>query len=174
MSGSFSSAEQAEADPENYRDVRLYMTPIWEGRSDGPWLYVEQSMATSADKPYRQRIYRLSKGKTKNTFESAVFELPGDPLVFGGAWRAPELVAGLTPRDLSERQGCSIILRFDDGAFHGSTAGTECASTLRGAAYATSEVTIDAERLISWDRGFDAEGWQVWGAANGGYIFVKE
>jgi CpeT protein len=174
MSGSFSSAEQAAEDPENYRDVRLHMTPIWTDRADGPWLYVEQAMAATLEKPYRQRVYRLSKGKTTGEFESAVFELPGDPLVFAGAWREPELVAGVTPRDLSEKKGCSIILQFQEGAFRGSTIGTECLSTLRGAAYATSEVTIESDRLISWDRGFDAEGWQVWGTDKGGYIFVKE
>lgn len=174
MSGSFSSAAQAAEDPENYRDVRLHMTPMWTDRSDGPWLYVEQAMATSLDKPYRQRVYRLSKGKVKATFESAVFELPGDPLVFAGAWKTPELVAGLTPQDLTQKQGCSIILQFGDGAFRGSTLGTDCLSTLRGAAYATSEVTIESDRLISWDRGFDGDGWQVWGAEKGGYIFMKE
>jgi hypothetical protein len=174
MSGSFSSAAQAAGDPENYRDVRLHLTPIWTERADGRWLYVEQAMATSTEKPYRQRIYRLTKGTEKGTFESAVFELPGDPLVFAGAWRASELVSGLTPEDLSGKQGCSIILRFDATAFRGSTLGTDCLSTLRGAAYATSEVTIEPDRLISWDRGFDSDGWQVWGAEKGGYVFVKE
>ena len=38
-------------------------------------------MAGSADKPYRQRIYRLSR--VNDRFESAVHELPGDPLIGG-------------------------------------------------------------------------------------------
>lgn len=172
MTGSFSSAEQAAADPEHFRDVRLHMAPIWTDRSDGPWLYVEQAMSDSEARPYRQRVYRLAM--VKDGFESAVYELPGDPLVFAGAWRSPELVSGLTPQDLTPRQGCSITLRFEDEAFRGATAGTNCVSTLRGAAYATSEVTIEEDRLISWDRGFDAEGWQVWGAEAGGYVFLKE
>ncbi len=174
MSGSFSSAAQAASDPENYRDIRLHMTPVWTDRKDGPWLYVEQAAATSLDKPYRQRVYHLSKGTAKGTFESAVFELPGDPLVSAGAWKSPELLGGVTPEDLSSRQGCSIVLRFEDGAFRGSTVGKDCTSTLRGAAYATSEVAIEETRLIPWDRGFDAEGTQKWGAEKGGYVFVKE
>jgi hypothetical protein len=44
---------------------------------------------------------------------------------------------------------------------------------LRGASYATSEVVITDEQLLSWDRGWDANGKQVWGAETGGYIFVK-
>lgn len=174
MTGSFSSAAQAAGDPDNFRDIRLRMTPVWTARDDGPWLYVEQAAATSLDKPYRQRLYRLSKGAARETFESAVYELPGDPLVFAGAWKTPELIEGLTPSDLSARQGCSIILRFEEGAFRGSTQGKECISTLRGAAYATSEVVIEESRLVSWDRGFDAEGAQKWGAEKGGYVFVKE
>jgi len=28
-------------------------------------------------------------------------------------------------------------------------------------------------RVVSWDRGFDAEGNHIWGAEKGGYEFVK-
>ncbi|MBL8747447.1 MAG: chromophore lyase CpcT/CpeT [Phycisphaerae bacterium] len=174
MEGSFSSAAQAADDPEHFRDIRLHMAVVWKKRKDGPWLYVEQAAAATPDKPYRQRMYRLSKGSMKGTIESAVFELPGDPLVFAGAWKSPELLDGVRPEDLTERRGCAIVLRFEEGAFRGSTEGTECVSTLRGAAYVTSEVVIEESRLMSWDRGFDADGMQKWGAETGGYVFVKE
>jgi len=32
------------------------MVQIWEERTDGYWLYVEQAIAGYQDKPYRQRI----------------------------------------------------------------------------------------------------------------------
>ena len=67
----------------------------------------------------------------------------------------------------------SALRRASAGAFEGSTVENECVSTLRGAAYATSEVTVSRERLTSWDRGFDAGGGQVWGATEGPYIFDK-
>ncbi len=35
MTGSFSSAAQHAADPENYFDIRLRMAPIWQQRGDG-------------------------------------------------------------------------------------------------------------------------------------------
>lgn len=176
MSGSFSSAAQAAEDPQNYRDVRLHMARIWASRQDGPWLYVEQAMASSTDKPYRQRVYRLRAAAERGALESQVFELPGDPLVFAGAWQDAAMLEGLSPEMLSERQGCTIVLKpADDGEVYvGSTVGKDCASTLRGAAYATSEVRITSERLESWDRGFDQGDQQVWGAEKGGYIFVKE
>ena len=56
----------------------------------------------------------------------------------------------------------------------GGTRGEGCASNLRGAAYATSEVVIMPGRIESWDRGFDAEGHQVWGAEKGAYVFVRK
>ena len=58
LAGEFSSAQQAGADPD-YRDVRLRMTPIWAERRGEHWLYVEQALASTLDRPYRQRVYRL-------------------------------------------------------------------------------------------------------------------
>jgi len=66
-----------------------------------------------------------------------------------------------------------ILRKTADGVFEGSTVGKGCASELRGASYATSEVRITPEQLLSWDRGFDAQGKQVWGATKGGYVFKK-
>jgi len=60
MVGSFSSEEQAEKDS-NYFNIELEMTQIWNDRADGPWLYIEQAVAESKDKPYRQRVYQLRK-----------------------------------------------------------------------------------------------------------------
>ena len=171
MSGSFSSQDQAGADPD-YRDIRLHMAPIWKDRADGHWLYVEQAVASSADTPYRQRIYRVT-ARPDGSFESAVFKLPGDPLKYAGAWNNPSMFAELKPSDLEPRTGCSIVLVKKDGAFEGSTAGKECPSDLRGAAYATSQVRIEASRMVSWDRGFDEKGEQVWGATKAGYEFKK-
>ena len=76
---------------------------------------------------------------------------------------------------LAVRPGCSVVLRYaGPGRMTGSTQGDGCASALRGAAYATSEVTLTAGELESWDRGFDAKGNQVWGSTKGAYRFVKE
>ncbi|HDR04273.1 MAG TPA: hypothetical protein ENN84_03365, partial [Candidatus Marinimicrobia bacterium] len=61
----------------------------------------------------------------------------------------------------------------NDSTFIGNTKARQCGGSLRGAAYATSEVTITPSRLISWDRGFNSEGEQLWGAVKGGYIFDK-
>lgn len=173
MSGAFSSAEQADADPEAFRDIRLVMVPIWTDRDDGPWLYVEQAAATTPDRPYRQRVYRLTTLES-GEIESAVFTLPGEVERFAGAWREERPLATLRPADLSRRDGCSMFLRAQSpDLFTGSTRGTRCSSDLRGARFATSEVTITPEGLDTWDRGYDENGVQVWGAAKGGYRFLR-
>ncbi|MFM9957285.1 MAG: chromophore lyase CpcT/CpeT [Phycisphaerales bacterium] len=173
MAGTYTSEAQASTDPDNYFNVRLIMTPIWTERSDGRWLYVEQAMSTALEKPYRQRIYQVTpKGAG---FESVVYTLPGDALEYAGAWQDPSRFDALAPQMLAEREGCEIELAWDAASqmFKGSTVANNCPSDLRGATYATSEVTITQTQLNSWDRGFDASGNQVWGARMGGYQFVK-
>lgn len=170
MSGAFSSSSQAAAD-EDFFDISLHMVPIWTERDDGRWLYVEQAVAEHADTPYRQRVYRVRQ-VDENLFESRVYTFP-EPLRFAGAWRAAAPLAELRPDVLSERDGCAILMRRRDDAFIGSTLGRLCTSDLRGASFATSEVTITGDALLSWDRGFDADGHQVWGAVQGGYVFTR-
>ncbi|MEW6411300.1 MAG: chromophore lyase CpcT/CpeT [Candidatus Zixiibacteriota bacterium] len=171
MTGSFSSREQSLADS-NFYDIRLHMVPIWPDREDGAWLYVEQAAATNLDEPYRQRIYHLVL-RYDGTFVSEVYTFE-EPLRFAGAWKEPFRLNVLSPDSLTERAGCSIYLQLEnETAFVGSTRDTDCESDLRGASYATSEVKITESALYSWDRGFDAEGNQVWGARTGGYIFKK-
>ena len=173
LTGSFNSAGQAESDPENYFHINLEATQIWASRDDGPWLYVEQAAAQALDRPYRQRVYRLSKRGGR--FVSDVYTLP-EPMTYAGWWRTPERFdEALSPEDLELRDGCSIVMRWDSGrgAFVGSTVGTACESSLSGASYATSEVVLTTELLETWDRGYDAGGEQVWGAELGPYLFER-
>ena len=119
MQGSFSSELQSKNDS-TYFDIRLQIVPIWEQRSDGIWMYVEQAVAKMQDKPYRQRVYRLTElGNGK--FESAVFTLKS-PLRFAGK---PQLVNELTPDSLTLKDGCSVILNKESKKkFVGGTDGS--------------------------------------------------
>lgn len=172
MSGAFDSRAQAMQDSANYFEIHLHMEPIWENRDDGFWLYVEQAVASALEKPYRQRIYHVYlSGDT--AVISDVYEL-NKPLRFAGAWKEKNLLRELTSDSLISREGCAIILKKNqDGTFTGKTGNKTCKSTLRGATYASSEVTLSEEQMVSWDRGFNAEDKQVWGAEKGGYIFRK-
>ena len=172
MVGSFSSIEQSGIDS-SYFNIELEMVQIWKDRTDGPWLYIEQAIAESKDKPYRQRVYQLRK-RADGKIESLVYTIP-DPLRFAGDFNKEFPLLRLTPDSLILREGCEVVLfQSDEGHFEGSTIDRDCSSDLRGASYATSEVTIYQDKMISWDRGFDENGKQVWGATKGGYIFKKK
>lgn len=184
MTGTFDSSQQHEADPDNFFNIRLVMTPVWEGERfdaypDSTWLYVEQAAASALDRPYRQRVYRLTRGGSAQdpTYISSVYTLPDDaqhtPLDFAACWNDAEPLGGITPDDLVLREGCAITLRRVGDTFVGSTDGTGCSSSLGDAAYATSEVEIVAGFLTSWDRGWTAEGEHAWGSTEGPYEFVK-
>lgn len=170
MAGDFSNAVQAAEDPEFF-DLSLHVAPIWPNRTDGHWFYVEQAVRLYQDRPYRQRVFRVRE-LAPGLFESQVFTLP-DPTAAVGAWRAVDPLTDLEPADLVERDGCAILLRRRGETFVGSTIASLCTSFLRGAAYATSEVLVTPDGVVSWDRGFAVDGRQVWGAAKGGTVFDR-
>ncbi len=169
MQGHYDSRDQAAAD-KAYFAISLAMVPIWPERSDGHWLYVEQAMADTPDKPYRQRVYRVYNGQNGEVI-SAVYTF-AEPERYVQGWRTGRL-AGLRQNELQPRTGCEVRLRSRDRVWQGSTLGTGCASERSGAAYATAEVVLEPGRMTSWDRGFDATARQVWGATAGAYVFVK-
>jgi len=172
MTGTFTSSAQASADSAFF-DISLVMWPIWEQDASAKWLYVEQALSARARQPYRQRVYRV-QALPDGRFESRVYELP-DPAAYVHAWEDPARFSTLREDDLILRAGCAVYLSYqDNGCFTGATKPNTCTSTLYGASYATSEVSICPGQIISWDRGWDASGKQVWGAEKGGYVFLKQ
>lgn len=170
MKGSFTSAEQ-EAQDSSYYNISLHMYSVWESR-EGHWFYVEQALFEMQDKPYRQRFYKVEQSG-KNEFKTTVYSINiADEAV--GKWKEPKWFDQFDESILEEREGCGVYLvKTALGNYQGSTKKGECQSSLRGASYATSKVIISEGQIYSWDRGFDAEDNQVWGAVKGGYIFKK-
>jgi hypothetical protein len=173
LTGTFDSVSQAEADPDEYFPVRMHAFPIWSERADGPWLYVEQALLTTPERPYRQRVYRLAT--TEQGYRIEVYELPEPALSFAGLPAAE--FPPLTPEELALRSGCALDLELialgGRPAFAGSTAERACPTNRSGATYATSVVTLTSKVLETWDRGFADGGEQVWGAVPGPYRFVR-
>ena len=169
MQGSFNSAEQALTDSAFF-DITLHMYPIWEGKEH--YLYVEQSVSSMQDRPYRQRIYQL-KRTSDSAITSYIYKIPNDSLWIG-AWKNADSFNALNPTDLISLNGCEVILSaVGTNHYKGSTGEKSCESTLYGASYAHSAVEISEGTIYSWDRGLDADGKQIWGAVKGGYIFKK-
>lgn len=169
MQGSFNSENQAKQDS-TYYNISLHMYPIWKDK--GNYLYVEQALNSMQNKPYRQRIYKVNR-LNDSVFSSAIYTIPNDSLWIG-KWKTPEDFDRISTEYIVERTGCEVLLqRIGENHYKGATGIKTCESSLRGASYATSEVEMTSEKILSWDRGFDAEGNHVWGAEKAGYIFDK-
>lgn len=171
LTGTFSNAEQARGD-QNFRNITLHITPIWSGRSDGPWLYLEQALADAPTHPYRQAIYQLVS-QSERTVEVRLFDLP-DPVAATGSWKDATRMEKWNPSDLAARPGCTLIMRLQPGGlFKGGTEAKGCASSLRGASYSTVEATVSNLEIILWERGYNDAGAQVWGSIHGGNAFKR-
>ncbi len=173
MCGSFSSEAQSKRDSD-YFDIRLHMKPIWKEKQGEYWLYVEQAMAAKIDQPYRQRVYHLHL-INDSTIASDVYNFKSNPLKYAGEWKKEKPLDGVPMDSLEARDGCIIYLhKTNNKLYEGSTKANDCTSNLRGASYATSEAHIGTKGMFTWDRGFDKNGKQVWGAVKGGYDFKKK
>ena len=82
------------------------MYPIWKGKEH--YLYVEQSVSSMQDRPYRQRIYQL-KRTSNSAITSYIYKIPNDSLWIG-AWKNADSFNALNPTDLISLNGCEVIL----------------------------------------------------------------
>ncbi len=170
MTGSYNSEKQSKKDS-TYYNISLHMYPIWE-KDNASWLYVEQALNSKQDAPYRQRVYKVEH-VSENKFKTTIFKLKEEKN-FIGKWKTIKYFDQFDMTVLEERSGCEVYLtKNKDGAYEGSTLDDNCKSTLRGASYATSKVTIKKDMVHSWDQGFDQDNKQVWGAEKAGYTFDK-
>jgi hypothetical protein len=181
LEGKFDSSEQAQAD-ETYFAISLTTCRVELPALGARVLYIEQAKVGVA--PYRQRLY-VVEGIDAATARSRVFEA-NDPSPLVGLCAATARPA-LAAADFVERVGCSVEMHWTGSRFEGHTsdarwtgsgfeadpAGVRCPSSLNGASFATTETTLERDRLRSWDRGFDAKNEQVWGATKGGYEFKR-
>ena len=171
MEGSYSSEKQAKKDT-SFLHITLDMKRIWETRTDGAWLYVEQTAAWTPGKPYRQRIYHLEK-VDENEFTSTICTMP-NPKSFVGGHLNTAMFDTLAFDSVKVMEGCALNLKYANGEFAGATEVGACINSWGKAKYATSEVEISRKVLYSWDRGWNEQGEHVWGAVKGGYLFVKK
>lgn len=174
MTGTFDTKQQSETDP-TYYNVSLTLKHVWPERDPGTyWLYVEQAIVGAP--PYRQRVYQLERVDA-TTLVSKVYDfIKGtDRAKAVGAWEHQTPLSTMSPQDLTLKTGCGVLLvKQSDGSFLGATDAKKCLSDHQGATYATSDVKVTTTRLTSWDRGYDAQDQQVWGAITGPYLFDKQ
>lgn len=171
MEGDFTNeaalADEARAAVEEHFPIEVHMRRLPQFPAG---LYVEQAAMSAPQRPYRQRVYLAREEGDRIVME--VYTL-AEPAKFRNAHTKPELLATLRREDLTHRDGCDVILRFDGQKYFGGTEGNECPSELGDAKYATSKVEVTASGFSSLDQGWSAEGQQAWGAEKLPYLFAK-
>jgi hypothetical protein len=145
---------------------------IWPERGDGVWLYQEQAIlsrdgmtpAQAKARPYFQRVghvYRTSDGRIRR-----------DNYAIRDAARFVGKPSAITLADLGPAGCHNILERAAAGHWTGRT--EDCRNGYKGAVTMKSLAVYTANTYANWDRGFAADGRQVWGPAEGGYIFERK
>ncbi|NJK28279.1 MAG: hypothetical protein HC925_07080 [Coleofasciculaceae cyanobacterium SM2_3_26] len=97
------------------------------------FLYQEQALSNQLDKPYRQRLLRISANAEREAVESAGFELT-DPKASIGLCSLPEAERAIAPSQLGSYR-CSVFLQPVAGSvltYLGNTPEEGCLSNYRG------------------------------------------
>lgn len=168
--GSFSSAAQAASDS-RYGVATWHIAERPGRKGNVRWLYVENWLE-NAEAPYRQRMIRLQLAED-GSIVARGHPLP-EPARYVGAWSDTDRLSKLDVEALDVMPGCDVtIVRTGPQRFEGQTSGAQCENSYRGARYAISQSVLTADYMTNWDRGFDADGNQVWGPVSGGYRFER-
>jgi hypothetical protein len=170
--GQFSSAAQHARDPV-YALVEARIVRIWPERTDGLWLYQEQTILAGAGaapgKPYFQRVGHVhvhADGRIRRDNYPL-----REPARFIGLGRADGDARRLEPADLGPA-GCHNHLDFvSPGFWIGRT--EDCANDWRGAVRMEGLSILTPSQFVNWDRGLDSKGGHVWGPRAGGYVFDR-
>ena len=129
-------------------------------------LYSEVARADQTMTPYRQTLYSLYRYKGNirlRTYEIKWTDQAKGMLV--GIWASPSYFPAFTKDDLIAT--LDVELSPSTAGFSGSTP-YPYPTGVGGAVEMTSKVDLSANRLVTADRGFDADGKVVWGAEQGG------
>ncbi|MBE9078219.1 chromophore lyase CpcT/CpeT [Romeria aff. gracilis LEGE 07310] len=169
LTGSMSTAEQARGNPDKV-SVRMTTCPITVADSaPGTFLYQEQALSDSLDEPYRQRFIQVALGESGQRVESRSFR-PVNSEEWTGLCEQPEPSRTVTIADLGEAV-CTVELRPSALGYVGSTPTAGCATTVRGAVRVQNVIVLHDRGMDTWDRGFAADGTQIWGAEDEPYRY---
>ncbi|MBW4519023.1 MAG: chromophore lyase CpcT/CpeT [Scytolyngbya sp. HA4215-MV1] len=135
------------------------------------FLYQEQSLTSNLAQPYRQRFLQISPSPYSESVQSLSFK-PTTTDTWKGLCDRPEVDRSLEVGDLGQPV-CSVFLRQVGTVFIGSTPLDGCPANYRGAVRITNRVVLSETGMETWDRGFDAQGKQVWGAQANSYQYRR-
>lgn len=129
-------------------------------------MYCEAARADALWAPYRQAIFQLYEYRGKIRLRTFEFHNANvEKAAFIGAWAVPEAFPTLTKDHFIAT--LDIEGAESGGVFSGRTP-APYPTAVGGAVEMTSEIEISATRLVTADRGYDAQGAIVWGQEAGG------
>jgi len=164
LTGTWQTAEPvAEFGSETDGAVRIVMQ-IWPVPVAGVdnALYVETARADELGEPYRQAIFALYRYKDNIRLRTYEFRLPAESLgAMVGTWAAPDYFPSTSRESLIAT--LDVELEETSGGYAGATP-YPYPTGEKGAVEMTSRVELYPERMVTADRGFDANGQVVWGA----------
>jgi hypothetical protein len=173
MAADFSNQEQAFINPPFFAHIRVCMRPLPPSFPGEVSLFLEQAYDFMLTSPYRLRV--LSLEIAGNSIKLKNFKIK-DEENFYGASRDRQRLQQLTPEHLEEMCGCDMNVEWTGTGFQGTIEpGKNCLVVRKGkTTYLDNSFEIDAEKLISYDRGFDPETDElVWGSVAGPFHFVR-
>jgi len=172
LKGSWKTTEAVAASgTEQASDIVIGIAPVYVAGMTNT-MYVEMARADGLNRPYRHLIWRLTKVKGTWHLQSHEFRRPKGQLAsVTGLWAEPSVFPVLNGDDLVATM--DIPLASSGGKLSGSTP-VGYATSIGGAVEMTSQIEIADGKINVADRGFDADGKQVWGPAEGKfYSFAK-
>jgi hypothetical protein len=179
MTGTFDTSAQVADDEKQKRPYKhmkavMNLVPIDIEGLSGQAFYLEQAAADALDKPYRQRVYLLTRKDGQLLNQIYKFK---DAEKFVGAHKDTKKLQGLTLDQIALEEGCDVMWKKVTDTKYTGVAGANksCKSAWKGGATAASRVELTPSSLTSLDQGYDEAGKLVWGPPEGtvGHIFRK-
>lgn len=172
MLGTYHNGLQAKTD-NNFEQILLKTTPIWQNEKFAYWLFVEQSNTKDWSKKYNQCIYKLFKMNDSVLVKQTY--LIAEPKHLKGKWKNKKYIQQLSSKNIILKKGCAVFYtKNKEGVFIGRTHDTDCPNNVNGALFETKIETITPHYLLILNQGFDANGKQVWGETKNGYKFLRQ
>ncbi|NQV10543.1 MAG: chorismate-binding protein [Cyanobacteria bacterium] len=175
LAGRFNNFSQAQSDPAKFSHINIFFRPFPWKSFQGPWFYSEQSYDYDRWRPYRQGVHHLVVREDYILMLNFGLE---NGLRYGGAGFNPELMIGMTRKELIPRPGCAMEFRsINERSYRGRIeSGCRCLVPRDGhLTYLVSEVEFGENHWISRDQGFDLETHSYrWGSEHGSLNFTRE
>jgi hypothetical protein len=173
MAADFSNQEQAFENPPLYAHIRVCMRPLPPGFLSGVSLFLEQAYDFMLNDPYRVRVLNLFVKDGRIELENYKIR---EEEKFYGASRDLERLQTLQTDQLELMPGCNMHVEWTGNGFRGRVEpGRGCIVVRKDkTTYLDNEFIVDAEGLLSYDRGRDPETDElIWGSIAGPFQFVR-